>query len=278
MRLAIRFLGVLISLATVVATEAGAQSQPAVDGPNAKFTGFGGGASGDGFYGAVGSLSLPIANQWGVQVDLGGVGANRASALGSAGHLFWRDPSVGLLGIYGSYSRWNVDHIGAVGTISATVGRFAAAGEYYRERWTVSAYAGVETVRVSGPASPYVQAAIPNRFFDSITVSYYPTPNIKLSLGQLYIFGRNGLSWGGEYGVPLGGGRMASVFAGGLLHEGGHATVLAGLRLYLGQRDKSLMDRHRQDDPEGPTGLPTAPTGPTGPVDTPGLPTCPTGC
>jgi hypothetical protein len=92
--------------------------------------------------------------------------------------------------------------------------------------------------------------SIPNRFFDSVSASYYVTDNFKLSIGHLYTFGRNGLTLGSEYGFALGGGRMASLFAAGLLAEGGNNAVRGGVRIYFGQRDKTLIDRHRQDDPE----------------------------
>src|SRR5262249_35117626 len=76
------------------------QPLPAVDGINGKIAGFGGGANG--FYGANGSLALPIARQLGAQID-GGVGSLDSSGWShGAGHLFWRDPSIGLLGAYGS--------------------------------------------------------------------------------------------------------------------------------------------------------------------------------
>jgi hypothetical protein len=52
-----------------------------------------------------------------------------------------------------------------------------------------------------------------------------------------------------EYGVPLGGGRMASLFVCGILGASNTNSVRAGLRIYFGQRDKTLMDRSRQDDP-----------------------------
>jgi hypothetical protein len=46
------------------------QPMPAVDGINAKIDGYGGGAShSDGFYGTTGSLSFPLAQQWGAQID-----------------------------------------------------------------------------------------------------------------------------------------------------------------------------------------------------------------
>lgn len=234
MSLVIHFLGAFILLATLLATDAGAQSQPAVDGVNAKVSGFGGGASQtDGFYGGFGSVSVPIANQWGVQVDAGAVGKNGGNAFGGAGHLFWRDPAKGMVGLYGSYSQWNAHDIAGAGRVSANVGRLAGAAEYYRDRWTLSAYAGVETVHVDASTLLTGQICNPARFFDAITASYYPADNIKLSLGQMYVFGRNGVTFNGEYGMPLGGGRMASFFAGGALREGGNAVALAGLRLYL---------------------------------------------
>jgi hypothetical protein len=52
---------------------------------------------------------------------------------------------------------------------------------------------------------------------------------------------------------------MASLFAEALFAEGGSNAMLAGLRVYFGQHDKTLIDRHRQDDPSNlfATGLPT---------------------
>ena len=81
-------------------------------------------------------------------------------------------------------------------------------------------------------------------------VSYYVTDNFKLSAGHIYTFATNFLTLESEYGVALGGGRMASLFAEGWIGERADNGVLAGLRVYFGQRDKSLMDRHRQDDPD----------------------------
>jgi hypothetical protein len=34
-----------------------------------------------------------------------------------------------------------------------------------------------------------------------------------------------------------------------LFAEGGNNAVLGGVRFYFGQRDKTLIDRNRQDDP-----------------------------
>ena len=227
------------------------QPMPAVDGINAKIDGYGGGANHtDGFYGTTGSLSVPLAQQWGAQFD-GGVGSDQGIGwFGGAGHLYWRDPSIGLLGAYASYSHWNGIDIAHFGHISTDTGHFAGEGEYYWGRWTFGGLAGVQTVRINAPVVPGVQVgSIPNRFFEAISASYYVTDNFKLLIGHLYLSGRHGLRLGAEHGFALGGGRMASLFAEALFAEGGSNAVLAGLRVYFGQHDKTLIDRHRQDDP-----------------------------
>jgi len=228
------------------------QPMPAVDGFNAKIDGYGGGANHiSSLYGADGSLAFPIAQQWGVQLD-GGVGSfNSSGTARGAGHVFWRDPSVGLLGAYGSYSHWNGIGGVIIPRTGLSISRFGAEGEYYWGRWTFGGVVGYETVRFNIPAIvPGVPAfSIPDRFFDSIRTSYYVTDNLKLSIGHIYTIGRNALTLGSEYGFALGGGRMAALFAEGVIAGGGANLVRGGLRIYFGQHDKPLIDRNRQDDP-----------------------------
>jgi len=165
--------------------------------------------------------------------------------------VFWRDPAAGLLGVYGSYSHWNGIGAANIPRIGTNIGRYAAEGEYYWGRWTLGGLLGYETVRVDAPIMAGLPPfSIPNRFFDSIRASYYVTDNFKLSIGHVYTIGRSGLTLGSEYGFALGGGRMASLFAQGLIGEGGNNAVRGGLRVYFGQHDKALIDRNRQDDPE----------------------------
>jgi hypothetical protein len=229
------------------------QPMPAVDGFNAKIDGYGGGGNHiSSLYGADGSLSIPLAQQWGLQLD-GSVGSlNNSGTARGAGHVFWRDPSVGLLGAYGSYSRWNGNSGVIVPRTALNIARAGAEGEYYLGRWTLGGVIGYESVRFNIPTVvPGVPAfTLPDRFFDSVRASYYVTDNFKLSIGHVYTLGRSALSLGGEYGFALGGGRMASLFAQGLVGEGGVNGARGGLRIYFGQHDKTLIDRNRQDDPE----------------------------
>ena len=177
------------------------QPRPAVDGINAKIDGYGGGANhSDGFYGTTGSLSFPLAQQWGAQIDGRAQSADGIAAYGVAGHLFWRDPAIGLLGLYGSYWHWDGRDIRDIGHVSTNSSAIAAQGEYYAGRWTLSAVAGLEMVSVDAPAA-LGSVSVPNRFFDSIRASYYVTDNSKLSIGHVYTSGRHGLTLGAEHAL-----------------------------------------------------------------------------
>ncbi|HEY6618344.1 MAG TPA: hypothetical protein VIY68_02255 [Steroidobacteraceae bacterium] len=227
------------SIITKAAPWATPAQMPAVDGINGSIGGYGSGANHtSGLYGTDGSLSVPIAQQFGAQFD-GGVGSfDKSATYSGALHLFWRDPSIGLLGVYSSDSHWN-----GLSGFSTSVEHNAAEGEYYAGRWTLGGIAGLETVQTTSPVS------IPTRGFDAVSASYYATDNFKLSIGHIYSLGANALMLGGEYGFALGGGRMAALFANGIIGEVGTYGVSGGVRFYFGQHDKTLIERNRQDDP-----------------------------
>ena len=48
---------------------------------------------------------MPLGQQWGLQIDGLLWPMGRQPRYGTAGHLFWRDPNVGLAGIYRSFKR-----------------------------------------------------------------------------------------------------------------------------------------------------------------------------
>ena len=60
--------------------------------------------------------------------------------------------------------------------------------------------------------------------------------------------GKHAAAFGGEVALPVPGtGAMASLFAEG--RAGEYTGVWGGLKVYLGQKDKTLIRRHREDDP-----------------------------
>jgi hypothetical protein len=218
---------------------------PAVDGLNANVSGFGGAADGNGFYGGAGSVTVPLGYRYGLQIDAVAAGFDsrfqgNVTVAGTAAHLFWRDPTRGLFGLYGHYL-----HADAFSGVDVYAGAVEAA--LYRGRFTLEAVAGVQ----GGKADLGVLGSvnIDTRFFDVAQLAYYPIDNLKLSIGHSYAFGNNSALIGAEWGLPTGGGTMASLFVRGSVSESGDGAVLGGLRLYFGQRDKTLMRRHREDDP-----------------------------
>ena len=139
-----------------------AQTLPAVDGFNAKVSGFGGAAKGNGFYGAVGSITMPLGFRYGLQID-GAVATGHTDALGNvtvagtAAHLFWRDPARGLFGLYGHYL-----HSDALSGVNVYAG--AAEAAHYRGRFALEVVAGVQGGELDLGAFGSIH--IDPRFFD----------------------------------------------------------------------------------------------------------------
>lgn len=229
---------------------------PAVDGVNGKIEAYGGWvdsrwpwrrahAAG----GVLPSLSFPLGQQFGMQLD--GILASHRGGLagGGAGHLFWRDPGRALVGVYGSLVR--VDAFGD------TRARAGLEGALYFDRWTISGIVGAEwstgsRLRVMGAIPGFYVLDLGWRraqFFDMIDVSFYPTDDWKVSVGHRYVGGRNALALGTEALLVRAGGLGVAGFVEGRIGERDYKAALAGVRVYFGQKDKSLIQRHRQDDP-----------------------------
>jgi len=214
---------------------------PAVSGPNGKFS-VEGGAYDDAAAGlAVGSFALPLGHAFGLQAD-GAIGNVDGDILGGGGlHLFTRDPSSHLLGIYGSYHTWN----------SIDVWRLAGEAELYLGRFTLSGLAGYESLDVPGQISGQIVLTPDDKhFFGQGDVAYYINDDFKIYGGYRYINETSFGSAGAEYllrdhGVPV------SLFARGDFGNGDYNGITGGLKIYLSDdSNKSLIDRNRRDDPE----------------------------
>ncbi len=234
---------------------------PAVDGFNAKWEGLGGQLDHKTLYGSRGSMSIPLGRQWGLQVDGSGGSLQQRGFASVGGHLFTRNPSQGLLGIYSSYTRWN-----KFGGVHAT--HVAGEGELYAGRWTLQGIAGVEfgnsasniasatAVLPPGVGVPGVIITdtlvqsydVKTRFMDQVNLKYYFTDNWDGYVGHRYLAGKNALALGSEAGVRLGT-VMGTAFVEGRVGDKSFEGVWGGLKLYFGQKDKTLIRRHREDDP-----------------------------
>ena len=231
---------------------------PAVDGVNGKFEGFGGWSDwrnhwarrGNFSGGFLASVTAPLGSSFGVQVDTLTASHRGSFVGGGGGHVFWRDPEVGLIGAYGAVVRNN--------WMNDTRFRVGGEGAYYFGRFSATAVVGYEEGSSTTVANPFFVTPnivgfnfLPNRgrVFDMVDFNFYATQNIKFSVGHRYIGGRHAASIGGESLIWNLGEAMLSGFVEGRVGESDYKAAWAGLRLYFGQSDKTLMARHRQDDP-----------------------------
>lgn len=261
------------------------QAKPAVDGVNGKAEFFGGASQAYasnggslpylasslpynssnstawyGTAGGAGTISIPVGHSFGIQLD--GVSALYENAYtgGGAGHFFWRDPDKGLLGAYGS---------GLYSALTGGRGVWQAAGEAeaYLHRFTIGGLVGVQgytnnshntfynalqTPNIAlAYGSGFYSATNPNRFFDDVFIAYYPIDDLKLAVGHVYSQGLNGASVQAEYLLSQfrGSGIAVSTFAEGIVGANNNSLAMAGIKIYFGNHDKTLIRRHREDDP-----------------------------
>jgi hypothetical protein len=216
---------------------------PAVDGVNYRASIFGGSLWKRSLGGADGTVAIPLAPSYGFQADVMGSSWGGRFYGELHGHWFWRDPAIGMLGLYAAYthlSRFGGAHAAYVGA------EFAR----YNGPWEIKGALGVETGNTaSGLTSPTTLTVydIDTRFFDRIDVSYYLNENAKVGIGHRYLSGKNALALRGEWAAPLAGGRLGSFFVEGRVGEDNFKSIWAGLRVYFGQNGKSLIRRHRED-------------------------------
>ena len=217
---------------------------PAVDGVNWKFGGLGGVFDDRTIAAGTASVSVPLGFHYGLQLD-GAAGSFDGRFMGATGaHLFWRNPAQALFGVYGSFTHWD-----KAGGLNAA--QVAGEGELYLGRFTLQGIAGVEF----GNSKSEVVGAfidtydIKTRFFNKINLAYYFTDDLKAFVGHRYLGGKHALALGGEWAFRVNGPTMGSLFVEGRVGEEDYKGVWGGLRFYVGQKDKSLIQRQRQDDP-----------------------------
>ena len=220
---------------------------PAVDGFNSKFSAEGGLLNNDGAGLFRGSFTLPLGHSFGLQAD-GALGVIDDKVLGGGGlHLFSRDPSSHLLGLYGSFHTWD----------STDIFRVAAEVALYEGPFTLEGIAGFESVNV-----PRLKGGLPvltrntEDFFTDARAAFYPDENLKLSAGLIYAnkdaLGQAELEW-----MPRWNGAPVSLTVNSVFGRKDATRITAGVRVYLGvDQMKSLIRRHREDDPVPYTPIP----------------------
>ncbi len=211
-------------------------SLPAVSALNGKVSVFGGsqdnGGTSGGVYGVAGSISVPMGFAYGLQMD-GIAGSGQGAAFyGIGGHLFWRDPAKGLIGLYSSYLNWDLTKGSTTGF---NIGKFGVEGAAYLGRFSLEGLAAYQF----GSANGFTGRAV---------AAYYPIDNLRLDAGVRYVEGSGAMGvvdaeWRPHESSGL------TLFASGAFGENSFSQILGGARYYFGDPNKSLIARHRQDDP-----------------------------
>jgi hypothetical protein len=215
-----------------------AQTLPAVSSFNGKLDYAGGLMNSSAGHNFDGSIAFPLTHQFGFQADGLYSRISNLDFYGGAGHLFRRDPSIGLVGLTGGYLHRN-------GSDSVASFQAGAEGEYYFKRLTLGAFAGVGQINYANPA-PFIDTS-PTRFIGQISAGYYPIDNLLASVSYTTAFQDNLVKGNLEYQTPIRGLALTTEAA---LGNHGYDHLLFGIRYYFGA-NKSLRARHREDDPPG---------------------------
>ncbi|MFN0190747.1 MAG: hypothetical protein ACKVP5_02045 [Aestuariivirga sp.] len=215
---------------TTLSADIGADCAAAVSAVNGKLEGSAGyieDRDGDGarFHG-VASLAVPIGCLFGAQVDLGGGDLDGDSFFGAGGHLFIRDPESYLVGVQGQY----IDLEGG------DLFRIGPEMELYLDQVTVSGAIGFEGMDELSTGD----------FLGGIEASYYITENLKIGAAYRHFLEVDAGAFTVEFQQED---KPVSVFADVMAGSDDFISVSGGIRFYFGGEDKSLIRRHREDDP-----------------------------
>ena len=183
-------------------------------------------------FGAGGSISAPVGDMFGLQGDLSVSGEDGDWMLGGAVHGFTRDPSSYLIGLTAGFVRGDDATLAAIGPES----------ELYLGQFSLESWAGYAVVDYDDAATADLSGG-----FGIIDLGYYATDDWRVGVGYSSILGENALKLATEYQFAPEMGLAASGEA--RWSDSGAVTAMVGLKGYIGEPGKSLIDRHRQDDP-----------------------------
>jgi hypothetical protein len=180
-----------------------------------------------------GSISAPLAQNFGLQLDGLYTRVSNRNFDGGGAHLFWRDSEKGLLGVTAGGINGSVLY-GLQGGLE---------GEYYYKRLTFSGDLQAATLQYNNPA-PFIDTR-PVGVSATAALSYYPVNNLMIQEAYSRMFDNNLGEIVLEYQTPI---NRLSCFAEFAKGSNGYDHALFGLRFYFGKH-KSLIQRHREDDP-----------------------------
>ena len=190
----------------------------AVDGINFTYGALGGIVDGVGNGMGLISLttSIPYFSSFGIQGDLAyGIydGTKASSSAAAALHIFWRNPGVGMLGIYGDWGYLSPVHSGRLGMEAA----------YYNGNWSIDGLFAMEFGQ-----------NVYTKFVDEIDFSYYVDDSTRVSIGHRFSSRGNVVNIGFEKQIGEIAGSPWSVFGEAEAGEDDYYQVFAGIKATLG--------------------------------------------
>jgi hypothetical protein len=214
----------ILNVALICLFSQASMANDAVSALNAKLEGLYGNIDGETARAGAGSVSLPMGSDFGIQFDGLAGEINPDDAHGTGVHAFWRDSKLGLLGVTGSHAE--------LGKTEAN--RFGAEGEYYLGQLTFTGYVGHQGGDIDGSA------------YAGLGGKYYLTDNVMFSALASTSNDLERYALGLETQTSI---RGLSVFARLATGENRYDGAFFGLRFYFSGDNKSLIRRHREDDP-----------------------------
>ncbi len=174
------------------------------------------------------SLATPIPyfERFGAQIDAAaGVYDGDFNSAAAGLHLFWRDSSRGMIGIYGDWAYVDPEHAGRL------AGEFAV----YNGRWTLDVLAGIQ----------FGQHVF-TEFIDEVDLSYYFTDNTRGSIGHRLTSRGHVGNVSFEHLMTDQGWDGWSVFGEFEAGEDNYVGGWGGVRYSMGSTANTLIDRDRR--------------------------------
>lgn len=183
-----------------------------------------------------GSLSFGLAPGYTAKLETAGGSFDSLTTLGGRGQVWWRDPSLALLGALAEYS----DRDG----LSQT--RTGVKGEFYLGPFTLRGQGGY----VFGDSKGSLQ--VEDSSYGVLSAGFYGLPGLGVNGGAAMQNGRSVGFLGGEARIP-GLPEFMTATLDGAAGPNGYRQLLVGLRFYFGAgAGQSLQDRHVGDTPAFP--------------------------
>lgn len=199
----------------------------AVSAPNLKVSGYGGAEDGQARANVAAQGSIPVGDNFGVQLDaLYGYGDGNQNG-GVGGHFFYRDPKQFLAGVTVMTAKQD----------ETEFNRFGVESEIYLEQFTLATAGGYQDG----------DNRLGKSAFYTVEGAYYANDNLKYVLGATGFDGNN-TGFGRAEWQPTN--EPYTVFAFGGTGNTGNAFLLAGASYTFGAPATTLKKRDRTGDPE----------------------------